>query len=251
MRIHVLSDLHFEFAKMPRSYTPPECDVVILSGDISAGLPGVIWAKETFTVPVIYVAGNHEFYIKARTHADQILKMKEHAEGSTVHVMENETIVIDGVRFIGATLWTDFDLYGQNFFHQQVAQRSMNDYSFIWKTEHERLSADDTLEMHKASRQYITEQLSTPFEGKTVVATHHAPSVLSVHPRWENHPVTPAYASRLENLILDYGPVLWTHGHVHDSFDYELGDTRVIANPRGYEGHEINEKYDPQLVVEI
>lgn len=251
MRIHVLSDLHFEFAKMPRSYVQPDCDVVILSGDISPGLPGVIWAKDFFTVPVIYVPGNHEFYIKARTHSEQIAKMKELAEGSHVHVLNNDTVVIDGVRFVGATLWTDFDLYGQNFFHQAVAQRGMNDYVHIWKTEHERLTAEDTVAFHKESRQYITEQLATPFEGKTVVVTHHAPSYLSVHNKWDMHPLTPGYASRLENLILDFEPDLWTHGHVHDSFDYTIGKTRVVANPRGYEGHEINPLYDNQLVVEI
>ena len=252
MRIHLLSDTHFEFGKMPRSYVPPECDVVVLAGDISAGLPGVMWAIDTFgDTPVIYVNGNHEFYVK-RPWRDHLAKMKKKAEGTNVHVLHNETVVIDGVRFIGATLWTDFDLYGQQYLHQMAAQRGMNDYVCIWNTERTNFSADDSLAEFQDSKFFITQELATPFDGQTVVCTHHAPSTLSVAPRWENHPLTPAYASRLENLILQYEPVLWMHGHVHDSFDYMVGSTRVVANPRGYEAHgEINDKYDNQLVLTI
>lgn len=250
MRIHLLSDLHFEFAKMPRSYTPPECDVVVLSGDISAGLPGVMWAVDTFTVPVIYIPGNHEYYVK-RPWRDHLAKMKQKTESSNVHVLHNETVEIDGVRFIGATLWADFNLYGQNFLHQQAAQRGMNDYAFIWETDNTRFHSDNSLAEHQASRFFINEELSKPFDGKTVVCTHHGPTHLSIVSKWDMHPLTPAYASRLENIILDHKPVLWTHGHIHDSVDYVIGDTRVVANPRGYEGHEINPLYNNQLVIEI
>lgn len=251
MRIHLLSDLHFEFAKMPRSYTPPECDVVVLSGDISSGLPGVMWAAQTFTVPVIYIPGNHEYYVR-RPWREHLRKMKEKALGSTVHVLHNETVEIGDVRFIGGTMWADFDLYGQNFFHQQVAQRGMNDYAHIYTDDSgTNFSSDDSLAEHKLTRQFITDTLATPFAGKTVVCTHHGPTELSVSAKWQFHPLTPAYTSRLANILLDYEPVLWTHGHVHDSFDYLVGKTRVVTNPRGYEGHEINPLYNPQLVLEI
>lgn len=251
MRIHLLSDTHFEFGKMPRSYSPPECDVVVLAGDISAGLPGVMWAIETFQQPVIYICGNHEFYVK-RPWKDHLAKMKAKAEGTNVHVLHNETITIDGVRFLGATLWTDFDLFGQQPIHQMTAQKGMNDYACIWNTERTNFSAADSLAEHQTSRFFITQELSTPFDGKTVVCTHHAPSSLSISDHWKDHPLTPSYASRLENLIFQYEPALWVHGHVHDSFDYMLGETRVVANPRGYEAHgETNAKYDNQMVLTI
>jgi Icc-related predicted phosphoesterase len=235
---------------MPRSYSPPDCDVVVLSGDICSGLPGVMWAIETFTVPVIYINGNHEFYVK-RPWREQLARIKAKAEGTNVHVLNNESVVVDGVRFIGATLWADFDLYGLQFFHQMQAQKGMNDYNFIWSTEHTRFTAEDSLAEHKVSRFYINEELSKPFEGKSVVCTHHAPSGVSVVEKWKSHPLTPAYASRLENIMLDHNPVLWTHGHMHDSVDYVIGDTRVVANPRGYHGQEVNPLYNDQLVIEI
>lgn len=253
MRIHVLSDLHLEFAKMPRSYVPPECDVVILAGDISPGVPGVVWAKETFTVPVIYVPGNHEYYVK-RTLADQVAAMRKHAEGSNVHILDDETIDIDGVRFIGATLWTDFDLYGQNFFHQQVAQRAMSDYDYSWVAEGRKLHSDDTAHFHQLSKFFISEELRKPFDGKKVVVTHHGPSEKSVAPKWHLNALTPAFTSRMENLILDHGPPLWVHGHTHDSHDYVLGNTRVVVNPRGYFKHGMIENmggFNDQLVVEV
>jgi Icc-related predicted phosphoesterase len=254
MRIHLLSDLHFEFGKMPSTYTPPECDVVILSGDISPGLPGVVWAKKTFKVPVIYVPGNHEFYIQ-RTMAAQIMLMREEAEGSNVHIMDNDTIEIDGVRFIAATMWTDYNLYGSQYLSMSACQRRMNDFSQCYVDIEgggvEHFSAPKALELHQESRLYVTTELAKPFDGKTVVVTHHAPSEKSIHARYGMDALNPGYASRLESIMLDYNPVLWTHGHVHTSFDYQIGDTRVVSNPRGYEGRETNPNFDYQLVIEI
>ena len=252
MRIHVLSDLHLESSRMPK-YVPPECDVVVLAGDISPGLPGVIWAKETFKVPVIYVPGNHEYYVR-RSLAAQIEAMRRHAEGSNVIILDNETVDIDGVRFIGSTLWSDFDLYGQNFFHQAVASRAMSDYAFAYMEDDQVLTPEDTLRIHFASRQFIGDELAKPFEGKKVVVTHHGPSEKSVAPKWHLHPLTPAFTSNMDAMILEHGPPLWIHGHTHDSFDYVLGNTRVVVNPRGYHmkgmienGHAFND----QLVVEL
>ena len=250
MRIHLISDLHMEFAKF--KYTPPDCDVVILSGDISPGLPGVIWANETYKVPVVYCQGNHEFYGK-RSLNQQLAAMKARA-APNVHVLQNETVVIDGVRFIGATLWTDFNLYGQAPMHEVMAGGIMNDYRQIVTDLGTKLTPQHTLREHQQSRLYITTELAKPFEGKTVVVTHHAPSEKSIAPRFAMHPATPAYASNLEQIMLDYKPVLWTHGHMHNNFDYMVGDTRVVCNPRGYQGpdsHEDNFEFDPQMIIEI
>lgn len=253
MRIHLLSDLHLEFCNMPKEYTPPECDVVVLSGDISPGLPGLIWAQNTFTVPVIYVLGNHEFYGMRAFHK-HVVKMRAQAQGSNVTILHNETMEIDGVRFIGTTLWTDFELYGQGPMHEVFAGRMMSDYRVIRHDYNTPITPFDTRMEHQMARQFIVDELHKPFDGKTVVCTHHAPSERSVHPRWHMHPCTPAYASRLDPVIEQFEPVLWTHGHVHNNFDYTIGKTRVVANPRGYKGpksHENNEEFNDQLVLEI
>ena len=102
---------------------------------------------------------------------------------------------------------------------------------------------------HGVSRQFITEELAKPFDGPTVVVTHHAPSWLSVPDKFRE--ASAAYASRLEDLILDHEPLLWIHGHTHTSFDYKIGKTRIVCNPRGYHGFELNPDFEVNLIVEI
>ena len=251
-RVHILSDCHIEFSPM-KDYTPPECDVVVLAGDIGVGFLGLDWAKETFKVPVIAINGNHEFYHQI-PFKDHLEDMRKEAEGSNVHILENDTVIIGDTRFIGATLWTDFDLMGNKYLHQLQAQNDMSDYKHIL-TSGRTLRAEDTASEHLFSRYYIREEMAKPFTGKTVVVTHHAPSELSIHPMYEGRDLNAAYASRLEYDILDGNPVLWCHGHTHFNFDYMLGDTRIICNPRGYdnevEGLVPNSDFKPGLVIEI
>jgi Icc-related predicted phosphoesterase len=249
VKIHVISDIHLEFGKF--KHTPPECDAVILSGDIHPGVLGVMWALDTFgTTPVIYVPGNHEFYAKRRLE-HHVGKMKTKAEGSNVHVLQNDAVVIDGVRFLGTTLWTDFNLYGNAPLATLQAQNKMNDYKQVLKDVGKPFSAHLSTVEHMVGLYFLREQLEMEFDGPNVVVTHHAPSEQSVPAQYANHPLNPAYASRLENFVSAYAPVLWTHGHIHSSSDYQIGDTRVICNPRGYVGHELNPTFDPNLVIEI
>lgn len=255
MRVHVLSDLHLEFGDMPRAYKPPECDLVVLAGDIATGVVGVMWADNVFQgVPVFYVPGNHEFYGKRLYHR-HMEKMLAKAEDTRVAVMQNRELIgeIAGerIRILGATMWTDFGLYGTEHLSEMAAQREMNDYKAIRMDHSNMLRAEHTRRFHLESRFWLNEKLREPFDGKTIVITHHAPSEQSVHPRYRGDALTPAYASRLENLICNHEPALWCHGHLHDSVDYQLCNTRVICNPRGYLGHELNKGFDPGLVVEI
>lgn len=248
MKIHLLSDLHLEFGMLPESYATPECDVVVLAGDIWIGVHGVTWAGEMFKQPVIYVPGNHEFYRKHKI-APTIVRMKEVA-APHVHVLDGETVEIDGVRFLGGTLWTDFDLYGMAESSAGVAEYSMNDYRVIEREPYGKLRPSDTVEIHNRHRAFLEQELRKSSDG-TVVVTHHLPSEQSVPQQFRGHSLTPAYASNLEKLILDTQPALWVHGHTHNSCDYVMNGTRIVCNPRGYEGHEINPAWKQDLVLEI
>ena len=247
MKIHLMSDVHLEFQKFPE-HVEPDCDVVVLAGDTSPGLPGVIWAMEKFKKPVIYAMGNHEYY-KMKGFNRHLNKLKEHATGSNVHVMNNETIVFGDTRFIVTTLWTDYDLFGTLPISRMYAEQYMNDYHLIRDDSFRKINTTFLQREHLVSKKYIVEELMKPFDGKTVVVSHHGPSSLSIAPIYQNDKLSPCYASRLENIILDYQPELWLHGHVHNCFDYTIGETRVIVNPRAYPGE--NSKFNPNLVIEI
>lgn len=252
MRIHLLSDLHFEFGKFQRGqYAVPDCDVVVLAGDIWPGVQGVVWAQQTFgDTPVLYIPGNHEFYGKRR-YDHHLGKMRAKAAGSNVTVMNEDITEIESVRFLGCTLWTDFNLYGTEHLSQLEAQGAMNDYRQILSAPRTFLTAEDTRLFNLRAKFFLHEELRKPYDGKTVIITHHAPSELSIAPRYRDDPANPAYASRLESMMLDYGPELWLHGHTHNSVDYHIGGTRVVTNPRGHERHELNPAFKPDLVIEV
>jgi hypothetical protein len=178
------------------------------------------------------------------------------AEAAVKHditVLDDRVAIIDGVRFVGATLWTDFCLGGEDLqqLNMHAARTRMNDYHAIslqmkpWA----RFTPDASLALHKRSRAFIWEALEQPFDGPTVVVTHHGPHPGSVHTRFDRSDVNPAYVSDLTEMIARFQPPLWLHGHVHNSFDYRVANTRIVCNPRGY-GTE-NAMFDPGLLVEV
>lgn len=247
MKLHTLNDLHIEF----EDFDPPatDADVVILAGDIGVGLEGLRWAEARFTDrPVIYVPGNHEFYRHDLTLIEELkAQAPEH-----IHVLNNDQVVIRGVRFLGCILWTDFALFGEGerFYAMKTAQKWMTDFSII-RNDGRKFTPRDAARLHMASRDWLASRLSEPFDGKTVVVTHHAPSSQSVHPRYARDLLTPAFASSLEMLMDGDGPALWVHGHMHDSYDYEIYGTQVICNPRGYAPDALNPNFSLSLIIEI
>lgn len=250
MRIHLLSDLHFEFGPLA-DYSPPECDVVLLAGDIAVDKSGIDWAVKTFgDTPVLMVCGNHEFYDNKRLNP-WIAELKAHAEGTNVRVLENDAVVIDGVRFLGATMWTDFDLYNNKFYARMDAERTMNDYRRIRHDDGSKFTSGHSQAANWRTLKFFDEQFRRDPAIPTGIITHHAPSDLSCKSEYRGHYLTPAYASRLEPFMLEHNPVLWVHGHMHNTSDYTIGDTRIMANPRGYVGHELNPSFNPFLVFEI
>jgi len=248
MRLHVLSDLHLEF----EPFTPPavKADAVILAGDISTGLNGLKWALKSFPErPVIYVLGNHEFY--GQKLQKLAAELKETARGTNVHLLENESCTLGDVTFLGATLWTDFALNGNPVVSEVAAQTGMNDYRRIRTLpNYRRLRPSDTRQLHAQSRKWIEDQLFGLKGRKVVVVTHHAPSPDSIPSAFNGDAFNPAFASDMRRFITETGARLWVHGHLHSPSDYMIGDTRVLANPRGYPT-ESRQGFDSGLAVEV
>lgn len=233
-------------------FPPAIGDVLVLAGDIDVGTNGMLPYACT-GVPTVYVAGNHEFY---GGHINRMnIELQQCARVTGIHYLSESAVVIKGVRFLGTTLWTDHALYpGREQESMSMAGRSVSDFSSI-RTSNGFFTPEQSVVMHRVARQWLGEQLAKPFDGPTVVVTHHAPSVRSIAPRFIDSPVNPAFVSELDELA---GlATVWIHGHCHDSNDYDWLGTRVVANPRGYPVRRQrplqweNASFDAELVVEV
>jgi predicted phosphodiesterase len=244
MRVRVLSDLHLEAA--PFDPPPAESDVVVLAGDIANGAAGIEWARRTFAQPVVFVAGNHEPF-DAEFHATAAA-LKHAAQGSNVRVLDCEEAVLGGVRFLGCTLWSDFELYGAAWRDSAIdaVRRIAPDFRVI-RFGDRPFAPDDWLALHRTHRAWLEERLAASFAGPTVVVTHFLPHPGSIAPKFASHALNPAFASRLETLVGRAS--LWIHGHTHAASDYRVGAARVVCNPRGYLGEPTGFRAD--LVVTL
>ena len=255
MKIRVVSDIHLEFA--PIELEPIGEDLIVLAGDISIGTNGLQFAKDLarrFGVPAIVLCGNHEFYRQSwegllRDLTEQA-DLTDRIESGRATFFENSCATYQGVRFIGATLWTDMEFFGKNFIVETRVQHSLADYRWIVsEITQAPITVEDTIARHVESLAYIGSRLEEKFDGPTVVITHHTPSALSVPERYKTDYVTAGFSSRLEDFILDHEIALFIHGHTHDHYDYKLGETRIVANPRGYPDEDTG--FDPTLLVEV
>lgn len=244
MRIRVFSDLHLEAA--PFDPPPAQADVVVLAGDVHNGAAGIEWAKRAFAQPVIYVAGNHEPF--DRDFHATAAALRSAAANSNVRVLDCGETTLLGVRFLGCTLWTDFELYGETGRNVAVEtmQRTVPDFRII-EFGGRAFTPDDWLALHRAHRAWLEARLAAPFGGSTVVVTHFLPHPSSITARLATHPLNPAFASRLETLVAH--AALWIHGHTHAASDYRIGGARVVCNPRGYPGEQTGFRAD--LVVTL
>lgn len=254
MRIQVFSDLHVDVASAKPITIGADVDAVIVAGDTCQG------AQEAFAhirrivpmrVPVVMPVGNHEYY--GRCLPEEIAIARATAPAFGIHLLENDTAAIAGVRFVGCTLWTDYRLFGSANVPtaMRTAAQGLNDHRRItWsKQPWARFRPAEALLLHSHSRTFLQTVLQAGHQGPTVAITHHAPHPRSLHPRYAKDLLSAAYVSDLEDLIVAAAPALWVHGHVHTSFDYAVGMTRVLCNPHGY-GNE-NPDFDPGLVVEV
>lgn len=284
MKIRVISDLHLEFSDYHAKNDPP-VDVLILSGDImiaedlhdhpgfdfdpySHGAFADLGRKQqrvatfrdflkrcAFQFPhVIYVAGNHEFYHGKWVKGIQYLR-DECAKFPNVHFLERDSVKIDDVTFVGGTLWTNMNKHDPLTLH--AVRDMMNDFRII-KNDAKGftpLKPADTAIRHRETLDYIRSVIAERHDEKFVVVGHHSPSFQSIHESYRNeHLMNGAYHSDLSEFILDHPQIkLWTHGHTHHPFDYMIGETRIVCNPRGYEsdGYCEDTGYNPEIVIEV
>jgi hypothetical protein len=266
MKVKVVSDLHLECCEHGHGVPDlGEGEVLILGGDILCarhlkkdGKLRKVYkdflkkCSDNFAW-VLYIAGNHEAYGYNYEGTWDVLK-ENLPEG--IHLMEDNVVKIADVNFIGSTFWTDFR--NENALEMMEAAQCMNDYKVIRiGSNYRKMNPDDTLKFHKKSKQFLLDQLELLKNQKIWVLTHHAPSYQSVHEKFKRNGIANgAYVSDLDDLILDHPEIrVWSHGHTHTSFDYKIGDCRVVCNPRGYyngyNNADLNLDFDPSFEVEL
>jgi DNA repair exonuclease SbcCD nuclease subunit len=273
IKLALCSDLHLEFEDIVLK-NEGNAEVLILSGDImiAADLhdhpePMVPYSPEivkilgsrqrkaneyrnflkrcSFQFPhVVYVAGNHEFYHGKWNESLQDLR-NECSKFNNVYFLENDSKTIGEYTFIGGTLWTDLNKGDPLTMHSITG--ILSDYSFIRNDAlgYTKLRAAHTISRHRSTVKYIESKLAELKDSKVIVVGHHAPSHLSIHPMYRDETImNGGYYSDLSELILNNPHIkLWTHGHMHNPFDYNIGDTRIVCNPRGYSGHDAAADY--------
>jgi predicted phosphodiesterase len=250
MKLNVLSDLHLSLGAL--AIPGNDADVVILAGDVARPREAIAWASG-FAKPVLYVPGNHEFY--GGSIAGTVEDLKRLSAGTNIRVLDDDEVIIDGVRFLGTTLWTDFRLFGEGekraaAMHE--AQRFMRDFSRI-RIGDSPFTPKGSTALFARHAAWLERKLAQPHAGPTVVITHHAPSRKSIHPRFADSLLNACFVSDAERLIDGSRARLWIHGHTHDSFDYFVNGTRVLCNPRGYAKDGVNENpsFDANLLAVV
>jgi len=253
MKIALLSDLHLSVQRMDAPAT--SADVVVLAGDLHRPAGAIEWARQ-FRQPTLFVAGNHEFYGSDLTTTMRALRT--HAKGTAVRVLDHDVWLHDGVRFLGCTLWSDYRLFESPTQREQGLQQAdkmVRDFSRIRSAPDfdEKFTPAMSQHLFNCAVAWLDQQFAIAHEGPTVVITHFAPARGSIAAKFAGSPLNACFVSDLEPQIRRWQPALWLHGHVHDSFDYRIGDTRVVANPRGYapKGIVENEAFNASLTIEL
>ena len=250
MKILALSDLHLESGQSPKLEPAlvAEAEVIVLAGDIHVGTDGLHWARWRFPDhPIIYVPGNHEYY---GHHINKLgLELRRTAKELDICLLDNDMTEIHGVRFIGATLWTDFALFQREHIGSAMlaAKAYLRDFSIITFGTTGWMTPADSVKLHFVSRDYIAKHLAEPHDGPTVVVTHHLPSAECVVERYRGYLTSAAFASRLETLLDKAN--LWICGHTHDRVMLPGRDEygRLFCNPHGYPNE--NPSWSPELAI--
>ncbi len=277
MKLQLVSDLHLEFSTI--RIENAGADVLVLAGDILVAQDLYDYPPGSYHVNpypgkraaaakmyreflaqvsgefdhVVYVAGNHEFYHGKWAKTIDILT-EETSRYPNIHYLERSRVEIDDVVFIGGTLWTD--MAGGDPLVLYAISGIMNDYEQITYDvggKFGKLRPENTVHRHRETLKYLRGEASAIPDKKVVVVGHHAPSSLSIHDQYrDSYPTNYAYYTDLTDVMMDNPNIkLWCHGHMHNPFDYKIGETRVICNPRGYEGYEPHSGWDPGEIFEV
>ena len=273
MKIALVSDVHLEFGDLDFE-NDSGADVLILGGDICVGADmaqrdpyntmGEHYRSNRFHAfferccerfpHVIFIVGNHEHYhgdfAKTVPHFKDVLRYLPN-----LHVLEKETFVLNDITFIGGTLWTDMNKRSVRTLHE--ISRMMNDFRCVDNTAKDsdqwgsRFTTTDAANDHDAMLAFVRTTVEANPAGRYVVVGHHAPSRLSTHPKYAQEAImNGGYSSELDDFILDHPQIkLWTHGHTHEDFDYQIGSCRILCNPRGYVNYE--ERADTWRLVTV
>jgi Icc-related predicted phosphoesterase len=266
MKLQILSDLHCGVAPLKRITIGPEVDIVVVAGDICEGAVNSFRHLRRIVperVPIVMTLGNHEHY--RRFLREELAEATALARDYNVVLLENDVAVIGGIRFVGATMWTDYKLFGAHnaAAAMDAARSGLNDHRLIgWqKKPWKRFRPEEAAMLNAESQSFFARTFATPSAGPTVAISHHAPDARSLSARFASSILSAAFVSDVLESFVGVAPDdgvsgkasprvgHWIHGHTHDSFDYVAGGTRVICNPHGY-GKE-NLRFDPELIIEV
>ncbi len=256
VRLWPISDLHLMKGEGWPAGQIPEADVAVVAGDVTEGLVDAVgWLGQHLRphMRVVFVAGNHEYWGTVHGRARDQGKVAAGITG--VDLLDGDAVVIEGVRFVGATLWTDYQLFGEPYRWacEQQARFAMADHQRIsWSTQPwRRFRPEDARMLHDQAVRDLSRLMREPHDGPTVIVTHHAPHPNSLAKDQRAKLISGSYASDLAWLIEASGASLWVHGHTHRAVAYSIGGTRILSNPRGY-GHERDAiGFQPLLTVEV
>lgn len=255
MKIAYYTDLHLEFRQWQPS-EPLDADVIVLGGDIDIGVRGIEWAKKHFFQPVIYVAGNHEYYLQPNIQQTNMAMLKA-AEGTNVHVLIDDNIVINGVNFVGSTLWSDFNLNQNQVGCMKYASTAMNDYNLIkMQTEHSTsrpFTPVDALAIHQKSLRSIDDKLIQDIPN--IVMTHFGVHENCAHPQYHGDLLSGAFSTDLTEFITQNKSKItaWIYGHTHHNKDFAISGIPILTNQRGYAPYELVPEFitDKKLIVKV
>lgn len=240
MKIVPASDLHIEFPLTNLDQAtdfPDDADVIVLAGDLEVGVSSfeeVLGIAQRFPeAEIVWVAGNHEFYNR---HIDSQIDFyrKVSAETDRIHFLENDSVQIGTIKFIGCTLWTDFSILGETERAMEVAGRSITDFSLIQTRNGEWFSPQDAADRFEESCSYLEKELSNAPPETTVVVTHFPPGLDTCNQNFGLGTITAYFQANVDPIIDKYQPALWVYGHNHYSNDLQRGRTRLVSNQLGY-----------------
>jgi hypothetical protein len=247
MKIQLLSDLHIEFwPKLHNlSLFQTDADVCVLAGDINVGRENTLKTLKEFASMyshVIYIRGNHEEYGSSFNAFRDKDAFKDKLPAN-VHFLDPGTLHLEGVTFIGAPLWTDF---GNDPLAEHMSAYGINDFVRVKDATTQRYTKECS------SQKAFIKQAYDAYAGKKVIITHFLPAMECISPRFlSGGPINKYFANNMGNYISTLSDTTWMFGHTHDSIDFHIGDTRMLCNPYGYHGREINPNFNKKAVYEI